>query len=153
VTVGVLLDLGVVLALTALVPLLLIRSRAPERRPASTPDAQRLTAPATASSPAPAGRPRRLAGIVAMLTAGAGPALRCSVGCPAHRCRCGPGRRVRLGVRRAGRVPRRRGAEAFPRSPEWALRRLLRTIGMGAAGVALVAGLLRVPLGASPPAC
>jgi len=43
-----------------------------------------------------------------------------------------------------------RGAEAFPRSPEWTLRRLLRTVGMGAAGLALVAGLLRVPVGANP---
>jgi hypothetical protein len=43
-----------------------------------------------------------------------------------------------------------RGVDAFPRSPEWTLRRLLRTLGMGSAAVALVAGLLRVPIGASP---
>lgn len=43
----------------------------------------------------------------------------------------------------------RRGTEAFPRSPEWPTRRLLRTVGTAAAGVSLVAGLVRVPLGAS----
>jgi hypothetical protein len=44
----------------------------------------------------------------------------------------------------------RRGAEAFPRSPEWSLRRLTRTLGLGASTLALAAGLVRVPLGASP---
>jgi hypothetical protein len=43
-----------------------------------------------------------------------------------------------------------RSSEAFPRSPEWSLRRLVRTLGMGSAALALAAGLLRVPAGASP---
>lgn len=43
-----------------------------------------------------------------------------------------------------------RARDAAVRSPVWSLRRLLRTVGSGAAVVALAAGLLRVPLGASP---
>jgi len=130
---GVLLDLAVVLALTALVPVLLVQSRARS-------GGRGLTA-ALALDGSPA---------VAMVAAGATPGaalLGRLSGDPLQMVQV-----VGLSVGSFVFVTFlvRRGADAFPRSPEWALRRLLRTIGMGAAVVALVAGLLRVPLGADP---
>lgn len=145
-TAAVLVDLAVVLALTALVPLLLMRSRG-----ATVTSTLALDRPAQGMS---AGVllavPVALAGGFAMVTAGASPAdalLGRLSGAPLQALQV-----VALGTGAFVFVVFvvRRGAEAFPRSPEWPLRRLLRTIGMGAAAVALIAGLLRVPLGAQP---
>lgn len=149
---AVLVDVAVVLALTALVPLLLIRSRAGrDAGPAAALRALGLTAPPrTIAAGLPVAVPVAAAGTVAMLTAGATPAaalLGRLSGAPLQMLQVA-GLTVGSGVLAVFLV--RRGAEAFPRSPEWTLRRLLRTFGMGAAAVALVAGLLRVPLGADP---
>jgi len=150
-TLGVLLDLAVVLALTALVPLLLARSRAGRGSHGAVPRALALDAPATGLAVGlPLAVPIAAAGTVAMLTAGSAPGaalLGRLSGAPLQLLQVlaltvGSGVLVVFLVRR--------GTEAFPRSPEWPLRRLLRTVGMGAAALALVAGLLRVPLGASP---
>ena len=156
--VGVLTGAAAVLALTALVPLLLIRSR-------SGPGG-RTVAAALGLAPGPGvGVERGAAGMTAGLSL-ALPAV--AAGVVAMR-KVGAGWGDALLGRLSGDVLQlvliaafsagtmvlvpflvRRGAEAFPRSPEWPLRRLLRTVGMGAAAVALVVGLLRVPLGASP---
>ena len=153
---GVLIGAGGILALTALVPLLLIRSRSgPGGRAVATalgftsaPDAPGGAAGAATGLPLTV--PAVVAGVLAMRTVGAGwgDAL-------LGRLSGDPLQLVLIAAFTVGTlvlVPFlvRRGAEAFPRSPEWPLRRLLRTVGMGAAAVALVVGLLRVPLGASP---
>ena len=147
---GVLLDLAVVLALTALVPVLLVQSRARSGGRTLTAalglDGSPQGAVAGFSLAAVAGA----AGAIAMTAAGAAPdaaLLGRLSGDPLQIVQV-----VGLGVGSFVFVTFlvRRGADAFPRSPEWTLRRLLRTIGMGAAAVALVAGLLRVPLGADP---
>ena len=153
---GVLIGAGGILALTALVPLLLIRSRSgPGGRAVATalgftaaPDAP--GGAAGAATGLPLAVPAVVAGVLAMRTVGAGwgDAL-------LGRLSGDPLQLVLIAAFTVGTlvlVPFlvRRGAEAFPRSPEWPLRRLLRTVGMGAAAVALVVGLLRVPLGASP---
>ncbi len=150
-TIGVLLDVAVVLALTALVPLLLIRSRAAASVGGTPAGVLGLGGPPQgAAGGLVLAMPVALAGTVAMLTAGAdlGAAL-------LGRLSGAPLQALQVVGLSAGSAVFvlflvRRGAEAFPRSPEWALRRLLRTLGMGAAGLALVAGLLRVPLGANP---
>ena len=150
---GVLLNVAVVLALTALVPLLLIRSRAGGRA------GGRSIARGLALDASPVGLrrgivlavPAALAGIVGMLTAGATPGAALL-----GRLSGAPLQAVQVVAFSVGAMVLtvflvRRGAEAFPRSPEWTLRRLLRTVGAAAAVVALVAGLVRVPLGASAP--
>lgn len=154
--VGVLVNVAVVLALTALVPLLLLRSRAGGRTAGAggRPLARGL---ALDAPPAGLGRgvvlavPAALAGALGMITAGstAGAAL-------LGRLSGAPLQAVQVLAFTVGATVLtvflvRRGAEAFPRSPEWTLRRLLRTVGAVSAAVALVAGLLRVPLGASAP--
>jgi len=149
-TVGVLLDLGVTLTLTALVPLLLIRSRRGTLAGALGLTSGPQAGPQGVAAGLPLAAPVALAGAVAMVTAGAAPGaavLGRLSGAPLQALQV-----VALSVGALVFVAFvvRRGAEAFPRSPEWALRRLLRTVGMGAAALALVAGLLRVPLGASP---
>jgi hypothetical protein len=148
--VGVALDLGVVLALTALVPLLLIRSRGGTVSGALGLDTGAQAGPQTIAVGLPLAGPVALAGIVAMVTAGATPGaalLGRLSGAPLQAVQVVA---LSLGAFVFVAFVVRRGAEAFPRSPEWPLRRLLRTIGMGAAALALVAGLLRVPLGADP---
>ena len=153
---GVLLNVGVVLALTALVPLLLIRSRAGGRGSGgrTITHALALDAPPGGVAPAlAAGLPlaliAALAGTVGMLTAGSTPAAALL-----GRLSGAPLQAVQVAAFSIGATVLtvflvRRGTEAFPRSPEWSTRRLLRTVGTVAAGVSLVAGLLRVPLGAS----
>lgn len=146
-TLGVLLDLTVVLALTALVPLLLIRSRGG----GTFGRALALDgAPSGAALGLPLAVPVAAAGFVAMLTAGTTPSAALL-----GRLSGAPLQLAQVAALTVGSTVLvvflvRRGAEAFPRSPEWSLRRLVRTLGMGSVGVALVAGLLRVPLGASP---
>jgi hypothetical protein len=145
-TTGVLLDLAVVLALTAVVPLLLIRSRG-----SSVIDALGLgTGPQAVAAGLPLAVPVAVAGTLAMVTAGAAPGAALL-----GRLSGAPLQVLQVAALSTGALVFvvfvvRRGTEAFPRSPEWPLRRLLRTIGMGAAALALVAGLLRVPLGADP---
>jgi hypothetical protein len=150
-TAGVLLDLAVVLALTALVPLLLLRSRSAGLAGASPIRSLGLAGPPQgAAAGLPLALPVALAGTFAMISVGTSPGA-ALIG----RLSGAPLQVVQVLGLSAGSFVfvvflARRGAEAFPRSPEWALRRLLRTIGMGAAALALVAGLLRVPLGADP---
>ena len=149
-TVGVLTDLAVVLTLTALVPLLLIRSRAGSSGRSITGTLALDGPPGGLVAGLPLAVPAALAGVVAMLTASAAPGaalLGRLSGAPLQLLQVAA-LTIGSGVLVVFLVVR--GAEAFPRSPEWALRRLLRTFGMGAAGLALIAGLLRVPLGASP---
>lgn len=150
-TAGVVIDLAVVLSLTAAVPLLLIRSRAasdPGRTLSSTlalgGPMQGVTAGLALALPA------ALAGAFAMLTVGSAPdaaLLGRLAGAPLQLLQV-----IALSVGSFVFVVFvvRRTAAAASRSPEWPLRRLLRTLGMGGAAVALVAGLLRVPLGANP---
>jgi len=150
-TLGVLLDLAVILALTTLVPLLLIVSRAGRRTSGAI--GRALALDGTASGAAlgiPLAVPVAVAGFVAMLTAGATPGAALL-----GRLSGAPLQGAQVAALSVGSTVLvvflvRRGAEAFLRSPEWTLRRLVRTLGMGAATLALVAGLLRVPLGASP---
>ena len=150
---GVLLDVAVLLALTTLVPVLLARSRAGSGGVAATLGfgSTRFSGPgAGIVAGLPAAVPVVLAGGVAMLTVGAGTA-----GALLGRLSGAPLQVIQVAALAVGGLVLpvfliRRGAEAFPRSPEWSLRRLTRTLGIGAAVVALVAGLLRVPLGASP---
>jgi len=151
-TAGVLLDLAAVLALTVLVPLLLIRSRAASGAgPRTVAGALALHGPPTSSAAGlPLALPVALAGALAMVTVGTEPAA-AALG----RLSGAPLQALQVVALTVGSLVAvvflvRRGAEAFVRSPEWTLRRLLRTFGMGAAALALVAGLLRVPLGASP---
>jgi hypothetical protein len=148
---GAALDLAVVLALTALVPLLLIRSRASSGAGARTvPGALALDGPpATAAPGLPLALPVALAGTIAMITAGFTPttaALGRLSGPPLEALQI-----VALSVGSLVAIVFlvRRGAAGFLRSPDWTLRRLLRTYGMGTTALALVAGLLRVPLGGS----
>jgi len=149
-TVGVLSELAVVLALTALVPVLLVRSRAHSGGRSLGGTLALDGAPDGLVAGLPLATPAAVAGVIAMLTAGttSGAAL-------LGRLSGAPLQVVQVAALTVGSGVLvvflvMRGAEAFPRSPEWTLRRLLRTFGMGAAGVALVAGLLRVPLGANP---
>ena len=149
-TVGVVTDLAVVLTLTALVPLLLIRARAGSGGASLTATLGLDGAPQGMAAGLALALPVALAGAFAMLTAGATPGaalLGRLSGAPLQALQV---LAISVGSFILVVFVVRRGAEAFPRSPEWPLRRLLRTLGMGAAAVALVAGLLRVPLGAQP---
>ena len=149
-TTGVLLDLAVVLALTALVPLLLMRSRGRSAADALGFGTGPQAGPQAIAVGVPLAVPAAIAGTLAMITAGAAPGA-----AVLGRLSGAPLQVLQVLALSTGALVFvvfvvRRGAEAFPRSPEWSLRRLLRTIGMGAAALALVAGLLRVPLGADP---
>ncbi len=154
-TLNVLLDIAVVLVLTALVPLLLARSRAGSRvgRAGSGAVTGALALDGSPSGVAlglPLALPVAAAGFVAMLTAGATPTVALL-----GRLSGDPLQYVQVAALTVGSSILvvflvLRGAEAFPRSPEWSLRRLVRTLGMGAAALALVAGLVRIPAGASP---
>jgi hypothetical protein len=148
--VGVLTDLAVVLALTALVPLLLIRSRTRSGGRSVLGVLALDGPPGGLAAGLPLAVPAAIAGTVAMLTAGTTPGAALL-----GRLSGAPLQVLQVAALTVGSAVLVvflvvRGAEAFPRSPEWALRRLLRTVGMGAAGLALVAGLVRVPLGANP---
>lgn len=149
-TVAVLVDLAVVLALTALVPLLLIRSRARSGGRSLTGALALDGPPQGLTAGLPLAATVGAAGATTMLTAGATPGAALL-----GRLSGAPLQSLQVVALSAGAFVFLtfvvlRGADAFPRSPEWALRRLLRTVGMGAAGLALIAGLLRVPLGADP---
>ena len=150
-TVNVLVDIAVVLVLTALVPLLLARSRAGRGGSGTVLRTLALDSPPSGVALGlPLAVPVAIAGFVAMLTAGATPATALL-----GRLSGDPLQYLQVVALSAGSSVlvvflALRGSEAFPRSPEWSLRRLVRTVGMGAAAVALVAGLLRVPVGASP---
>jgi hypothetical protein len=151
-TIGVLLDAGVILALTAAVPLLLARTRgdgpdafALGARTRTTVGArEQLTTGALLAVPVV------LAGAVAMLTAGAVPTAAMLGRLSGSALQLAPVLALSIGTFVLTVFIALRGVDAFARSPLWSLTRLLRTFGMGAAAVALVAGLLRVPLGASP---
>ena len=151
-TVGVLLDVAVVLTLTAVVPLLLVRSRgASGAGPRSVTAALGLTGPPQAAAAGlPLALPVAAAGAVAMVTAGATPVAALLGRLSGDALQVVQVAGLTLGTTVLVTFLVRRGAAAFPRSPEWTLRRLVRTVGMAAAAVALVAGLLRVPLGADP---
>lgn len=150
---GVLLDVAVVLALTTLVPVLLARSRAGRTGAAATLGfrvARASSRSAEVAAGLPATVPVALAGGIAMLTAGAS-----TGGALLGRLSGAPMQVVQITALAVGGLVlpvflARRGAEAFPRSPEWSLRRLTRTLGVGATALALVAGLVRVPSGANP---
>ena len=149
--IGVLIDLAVILALTALVPLLLARSRA-------GPGAHGAVARALALEGPPSGLALGLplagtvavAGSVAMLRAGATPTASLLGRLSGDALQIAQVAAFTGGSTVLVVFLVLRSAEAFPRSPEWPLRRLLRTLGIGAAALALVAGLLRVPAGADP---
>lgn len=148
--VGVLTDLAVVLALTALVPLLLIRSRARSGGRSVLGVLALDGPPSGLAAGLPLAVPAAVVGTVAMLTAGTTPGAALL-----GRLSGAPLQMLQVAALTVGSTVLvvfvvMRSSEAFPRSPEWALRRLLRTVGMGAAGLALVAGLVRVPLGANP---
>jgi hypothetical protein len=149
-TVGVLTDLAVVLTLTALVPLLLMRSRAGSGGRAVLGTLALDGSPHGLSAGLPLALPAAIAGGIAMLTAGAQPGAALVGRLSGAPLQVLPIAALTIGSGVFVVFLVRRGVDAFPRSPEWALRRLLRTVGMGAAAVALLAGLLRVPLGASP---
>jgi hypothetical protein len=145
--VGVALDAGVVLLLTALVPVLLARTRGDGAR-----------AFGLGRSDAAAARPGQ-AVLLALPVAGAGMLTMGDVGAGSAGLLLGrlsgsvlqflPVLSLTTGAFALFVFVALRGTHAFPRSPLWSLTRLLRTFGMAAAGVALIAGLLRVPLGAS----
>jgi hypothetical protein len=150
-TPGVLLDLAVVLALTAVVPLLLIRSRSAGLAGGGAARTLALDGPPRAiAGGLPLALPVAAAGTVAMITAGTSPGAALLGRLSGAPLQIAQVLALSVGTLILAVFLARRGAEAFPRSPEWALRRLLRTLGMGAAALALVAGLLRVPLGADP---
>lgn len=147
--VGVLTDLAVVLALTALVPLLLIRSRASSGGRSVLAVLALDGPPSGLAAGLPLAVPAAVVGTIAMLTAGTTPGAALL-----GRLSGAPLQMLQVAALTVGSTVLvvfvvMRSSEAFPRSPEWALRRLLRTVGMGAAGLALVAGLVRVPNGAS----
>jgi len=140
---GVALDATVILALTALVPLLLSRTRGDGTA------AFALDRPAAPLQGLLLALPVALAGALAMLTVGTS-----TISALLGRLSGSPLQLLPVLALSAGSLLlvsflAVRGAQAFGRSPVWTLRRLLRTFGMGAALLALVAGLLRVPLGAS----
>lgn len=151
-TLGVLVDAGVVLLLTAAVPLLLARTRGDGLAAFALGGTIRShsTLPAQLTSGLVLAVPVAIAGTVAMRTAGAGAADAVLGRLSGSLLQLVPVLALSLGAFTLLVFIAVRGGDAFPRSPLWSLTRLLRTFGIGAAAVALVAGLLRVPLGASP---
>lgn len=151
---GAVLGAASLLAVTALVPVLLGRARgdlvdALALRPSGADRGGATSGGATVLAGLPLAVPAAVAGAVAMVTAGAaasdavlgrlsGSALQALVVVAAA---VGAGVLVTFLAVRARTVS--------VRSPVWPLRRLLRTVGAGATAVALITGLLRVPLGAS----
>jgi len=142
---GVLADAAVVLALTAVVPLLLARTRGDGAR------AFGLGRPGVegAGPGAVLALPVAGAGMLAMATAGAGTTGMLLGRLSGSLLQVVPVLALSFGAFVFFVFIALRGEAAFPRSPLWSLTRLLRTFGMAAVGVALIAGLLRVPLGAS----
>jgi hypothetical protein len=145
--VGVVTDAAVVLALTVVVPLLLARTRG---------DGERAfgfgrSGTDGASRGAVLALPVAAAGMLAMATAGAGTAGMLLGRLSGSLLQIVPVLALSIGSFAFFVFLALRGEAAFPRSPLWSLTRLLRTFGMAAAGIALIAGLLRVPLGASLP--
>jgi len=148
-TLGVLADAVLLLAVTALVPLLLLRSR----RLGSHALALDVTGRPNGLGPLRAGVPLALpiavAGGVAMLTVGAAGGAALLGRLSGSPLQIVPVLALTVGAGVSTVFLAVRGRDAFPRSPVWTLTRLLRTVGMGAAALALVAGLLRVPVGGS----
>jgi hypothetical protein len=140
---GVALDTAVILTLTALVPLLLSRTRGDGAaafaldRSAGPLDGLVLAVPVAA------------AGVIAMLDVGTSSPAALLGRLSGSLLQLLPVLGLSAGTLLLVTFLAVRGSQAFGRSPEWTLRRLLRTFGMGAAALALVAGLVRVPLGAS----
>jgi hypothetical protein len=142
---GVVMDAGVVLLLTAAVPLLLARTRGDGVRAFGLGAADGFGPGLVLAVPAVA------AGALAMASVGAGASGMLLGRLSGSPLQLVPVLALSLGAFALYVFVALRGADAFPRSPLWTLRRLLRTFGMAAAGIALIAGLLRVPLGASLP--
>jgi hypothetical protein len=145
--VGVILDAAVVLLLTAVVPVLLARTRGDGAR------ALGLGHGGTMSGGVAAGLllavPVAASGMLAMASVSAGPAGMLLGRLSGSALQLVPVLALSLGAFVLYVFIALRGPAAFPRSPVWSLTRLLRTFGMAATGLALVTGLLRVPLGAS----
>jgi len=150
---GVLTDAAVVLALTALVPVLLARSRGDLARAfaVAPPAGSRSNHPSS-----PTGRtgwllalPVAGMGTIAMLTAGADPLGALFGRLSGSLLQGVPITALSVGAFAIVVFVATRARDAATRSPHWTLRRLVRTLGMSAAGLALVTGLLRVPAGAS----
>jgi hypothetical protein len=142
---GVVLDAGVVLLLTAAVPLLLARTRG------DGPRAFGLGGPGGVGPGLVLAVPVAAAGMIAMATVRAGAPGMLLGRLSGSALQLVPVLSLSLGAFALYVFIALRGADAFPRSPLWTLTRLLRTFGIAAAGIALVSGLLRVPLGASLP--
>jgi len=137
---------AVLLMLTTVVPVLLGRARG------DLPEALALTrrGPADAAAGLPLVVPAAVAGTVAMATAGAAPSaavLGRLSGSPLQTLVIAS---AAIGAAVLVTFLAVRARAASVRSPVWSLHRLVRTVGTGTVVVALVAGLLRVPLGASP---
>jgi hypothetical protein len=131
------------LAVTALVPVLLGRARG------DLTSALALRSGGGLPAGLPLAVPAAVAGAVAMVTAGAAPsdaALGRLSGSVLQLLVVGA---AATGAAVLVTFLAVRARAASVRSPVWSLRRLLRTVGAGAAAVGLVTGLLRVPLGAS----
>jgi hypothetical protein len=155
--VGVLTDAAVVLLLTAAVPLLLARTRGDRMVAFGLSGPGRTGAvhgPVDTAALGPGlvlAAPAAAAGVLAMGTVGAGAAGMLLGRLSGSALQLVPVLALSLGAFAFHVFIALRGAAAFPRSPLWSLTRLLRTFGMTAAGLALGAGLLRVPAGASLP--
>lgn len=151
-TLGVLVDAVVVVLLTAAVPLLLARTRGDGLAAFALDHAAGSTSrmPAQLASGLVLAVPVAIAGTVAMRTAGADATAAVLGRLSGSPLQLVPVLALSLGAFTLLAFIAVRGGDAFPRSPLWSLTRLLRTFGIGAAAIALVAGLLRVPLGASP---
>ncbi len=154
---GALTSAAALLAVTALVPVLLGRARGDLATALALGPSGigRSPRPATGAGAVlaglPSAAPAAVAGTVAMVTAGAAPS-----DAVLGRLSGSPLQLVVVLTAAAGAVVLMtflavRTRTASVRSPVWPLRRLLRTVGAGAAVVGLVTGLLRVPLGASGP--
>jgi hypothetical protein len=150
---GILADAGVVLALTALVPVLLARSRGDLAHAFAVrgADGARTDHPST-----PPGRtgsllavPIAVGGTLVMLTAGVDPLGALLGRLSGSLLQVVPIAALSVGAFAIVVFVTTRARDAAMRSPLWTLRRLVRTLGMGAVAVGLVTGLLRVPLGAS----
>lgn len=140
---GMALDAIVILALTALVPLLLSRTRGDGMA------AFALDRPAAALEGLVLALPAVVVGAVGMLTVGTSMSAALLGQLSGSLLQVLPVLALSAGSLLLVSFLAVRGAQAFGRSPLWTLRRLVRTFGMGAALLALVTGLLRVPLGAS----
>ena len=154
---GAVLGAASLLAVTALVPVLLGRARGDLATAlALRPDGARRGAaggpargPGDVAAGLPLAVPAAVAGTVAMITAGAAPSAAVAGRLSGSVLQVLVVAAAAVGAAVLVTFVAVRTRAASVRSPVWPLRRLLRTFGAGAAAVALVTGLLRVPLGAS----